>query len=175
MAADEQSALVVLVPAVEPLVAPWRARLDPSARRGLPAHVTILYPFVAPGALTDATLARLGRLFAEVPAFTLRLTGIGWFGDDIVYCTPEPVATLRLLTRRVVAAWPEYPPFGGAYAEVVPHVTIGNGAPPEELHAAAEDVGVRLPVEERVERVHLMVSTETADSWSVVRAFPLAG
>jgi hypothetical protein len=41
-----ESALVVLVPEAEPLVGPFRERYDPSASAGMPAHITINYPFL---------------------------------------------------------------------------------------------------------------------------------
>jgi hypothetical protein len=43
-----RSAVTVLVPAVEPAVARHRRDLDASATWGVPAHVTVLFPFVAP-------------------------------------------------------------------------------------------------------------------------------
>jgi hypothetical protein len=42
-----ESAIIVPVPAVEPLVSQWRQRFDVSARHGVPAHITVLYPFPA--------------------------------------------------------------------------------------------------------------------------------
>jgi hypothetical protein len=46
------SAVVVPVPEAEPRVGALRTALDPSAALGVPAHVTILYPFVAPAQST---------------------------------------------------------------------------------------------------------------------------
>ena len=46
--AKTESALVVLVPEADPLVGPFRSFFDPSAALGVPAHVTLLYPFVEP-------------------------------------------------------------------------------------------------------------------------------
>ena len=43
-----QSAVLVSVPEAEPAVSRYRARLDRAGAWGVPAHVTILYPFVAP-------------------------------------------------------------------------------------------------------------------------------
>lgn len=39
--------LALMVPQAEPLVGEMRARLDPSARRGLGAHITLGYPWLA--------------------------------------------------------------------------------------------------------------------------------
>ncbi len=43
-----------------------RERLDASAPLGIPAHVTVLFPFMPPGTIDTGTLAGLGKLFAEV-------------------------------------------------------------------------------------------------------------
>src|SRR5215207_2399787 len=51
-----ESALLIPVPAAEPTLQRWRERLDPACRLGVPAHVTLLYPFVAPAALDDVTI-----------------------------------------------------------------------------------------------------------------------
>lgn len=40
-----ESALVMLVPQSEALVRSFRDRYDPSAAEGIPAHITLLYPF----------------------------------------------------------------------------------------------------------------------------------
>src|SRR5712675_2883024 len=54
-----ESALIVRVPAAEPHVSGLRARFDPAAALGVPAHVTVLYPFVPPDRITAAVLARV--------------------------------------------------------------------------------------------------------------------
>ena len=44
--AAAESAVLVPVPEAERAVSRHRARLDGAAARGVPAHVTVLYPFV---------------------------------------------------------------------------------------------------------------------------------
>ena len=45
-----ESAVIVPVPEAEPAVGGLRAALDRAAVWGVPAHVTLLYPFVTPRA-----------------------------------------------------------------------------------------------------------------------------
>ena len=45
-----ESAVLVPFPEAERVVSPYRARLDGAAALGVPAHVTVLYPFVPPPA-----------------------------------------------------------------------------------------------------------------------------
>lgn len=166
---------MVLAPAAEPVVGEWRRRLDPSARLGVPAHVTVLHPFVPPDEMTDETLAELSVLFSGEPAFEMRLEAIGWFRDAVAYCAPEPAQRLRRLTELVTTQWEAHPPYGGEHREVVPHLTIGQTAPVADLERAAAEVAQRLPVAQPVDAVHLMTGDDRPGSWTVAERFPLGG
>jgi len=50
-----ESALVILVPEAEAVVGRLRQRSDPSAAVGMPAHITINYPFL-PGVPADTEM-----------------------------------------------------------------------------------------------------------------------
>jgi hypothetical protein len=56
------SALVVLVLEAEASVKPFRDRHDPSAAAGMPAHITLLYPFKPPDETDDFVAASRGSL-----------------------------------------------------------------------------------------------------------------
>ena len=100
------SALVVLVPEAEPVVARQRQLLDASAPLGAPAHVTVLLPFVPPAEQDESTLARVGATVRAVPAFRYAFRRTDWFGDDVLWLAPEEPGPFRELTERVQAAVP---------------------------------------------------------------------
>ena len=77
---DSPTALVVEVPAAEPVVGALRDRLDANARLGVPAHVTVIYPFAPAGEIGPSMRERLGGVFGAIPAFGFRLDQVGWFG-----------------------------------------------------------------------------------------------
>jgi len=77
----DHSALVILVPEADPLVAAYRERYDPSAAQGMPAHITLLYPFLPPAAIGDDVLTELQALFAAFPAFPYTLSAVRTFPD----------------------------------------------------------------------------------------------
>ncbi len=172
---DTLSAVVVPVEAVEHVVGEHRRRLDPSAPWGVPAHVTVLVPFVPPAAIDDAVLARLGAALATVEAFDCVFAGCAWFDDRVLWLAPEPAAPFRALTAAVVAAFPDHPPYGGAFDDVVPHLTVGERprATLADLRTAQAAVAPRLPVHARVDRVLLMTGSHDADSWRTVHEFAL--
>ncbi len=171
-----QSAVLVPVPEAEPVVGQHRARLDRAAEWGVPAHVTVLYPFVAPSAITAAMIGDLAAAVASVRAFDCEFPAAAWFGPDVLWLAPRPDEPFRALTRAVSAAFPGYLPYGGGYDDVVPHLTVGDRAPGgiAELRAAEADVVRALPVRAHVSQVWLMAGQATPGSWRVVAELRLA-
>ena len=62
-----QSALIVAVPEAGEVVGRFRASLDRAALWGVPAHVTVLYPFLPPERINDEVLAAVGEIVRAVP------------------------------------------------------------------------------------------------------------
>jgi 2'-5' RNA ligase len=142
----------------------------------VPAHLTVLYPFVAPSAITAATIADVAEAVATVSAFDCEFCATRWFGEEVVWLAPRPDEPFRALTRAVSAAFPDYPPYGGAYDDVVPHLTVGDRLPGgvAELRAAEADVLRQLPIRARISRVWLMIGHASPGSWHAVAELPLA-
>jgi hypothetical protein len=86
------SGLMVEVPEAEPAVARHRERLDASARLGVPAHITVLSPFMPPQAIGPAELARLEHLLAAFSPFRFQLDRTAWFGDEVLWLAPRDPA-----------------------------------------------------------------------------------
>ncbi|HEV8443571.1 MAG TPA: 2'-5' RNA ligase family protein [Steroidobacteraceae bacterium] len=124
-----ETALICRVPESERFIARYRERFDPSARRNVPAHVTVLYPFMPPAAVDAPVLAQLARIAREVPAFAYRLVELRRFAVAL-YLAPQPDLGFSRLTDAIYRAFPDYPPFEGKFAEVVPHVTVAHGDEP---------------------------------------------
>jgi 2'-5' RNA ligase len=174
--AARESAILVPVPEAEQVVSRHRARLDRAAAWGVPAHVTVLYPFLAPSATTAAAMTMLADAVASVAAFDCRFGATGWFGPDVLWLAPWPAEPFRTLTRAVSAAFPGCPPYGGVYDDVVPHLTVGYrlAAGAAELEAAEAELLPDLPVLTHVSRVWLMTGTTAPGSWRTVSELPLA-
>jgi 2'-5' RNA ligase len=169
-----ESALIAVVSAAESLVNPFRARYDPSASRGIPAHVTVLYPFVPPEGIDEAIVYSLKKVFKRFPPFSVTFSQVMDF-PDALFLAPEPADPFIRLTEAVAAAFPEYPPYGGGFSEVVPHLTVAQTrdvAQMEKIRAEfAEAAGEKLPITARVSAISLMVESE--GRWQVRELFPL--
>ena len=171
---DTESALVVPVPAAT-LVEPFRDELDSSAALGVPAHVTVLYPFIAPELVDGQLNAVLTDLFASIAPFSFELAAVGWFGTEVLWLRPEPDEPFRRLTVTVTSRWPHLPPYGGIHEEVVPHLTIGDPPPAPRLEEAARLVSASLPITCVADEVWLMAGSDAPGSWTVRSRFPHGG
>ncbi|MFF0312577.1 2'-5' RNA ligase family protein [Streptosporangium sp. NPDC004379] len=168
-----QTALVVPIPEAEEAVGPFRAALDASAAWGVPAHVTVLYPFLPPGRIDSQVLAALTGTIAAVPRFDVVFTHVSWFGESVVWLAPRPDRPFRDLTAAVWRRFPEAPPYEGVHADTVPHLTVGHDAPGHVLGRAARTVSAHLPIRAAVEDVLLISGSWEPGSWHTVAAFPL--
>ncbi len=134
--------------------------LDPVASLGVPAHVTALFPFVAPWSIDTGVLEQIAEVAHASQPFEYLFSRTAWFGDgDVLYLAPEEPAPFRNLTERLWATFPAYPPYGGQFDDVVPHLTIGEGAGREALLEAESSVRAFGPVTGRAGRLTLMAQT----------------
>jgi 2'-5' RNA ligase len=167
-----ETALICRVPEAEPYIAHYRQRFDPSARRNVPAHVTILYPFMAPAQVDADVLDALRRIAASVPCFDYRLRETRRF-PVALYLAPDPDESFSTLTDRIFESFPDYPPFGGKFETVVPHVTVAHGDEPQLCEIEIE-LRVRLPgagVRARCEQ--LLLIENSSGRWETMQTFTL--
>ena len=165
-----ESAILLEVPEAEPLVGAWRLEGDVSAALGVPAHVTLLYPFaenVDPGIIEE-----LRFFFAGVDGFPLQFSSVGEF-PEVVYLAPDQSVELTGLIEALARRWPDHPPYGGVFDEVVPHLTVVDTPDPDLRARARAGVVGGLPVRSVASEASLWVHEEGA-RWACLARFPLA-
>jgi len=171
---SRESALIVPVPEAEGLVGAWRERYDDSARTGVPAHVTLLYPFLPPEEITPFDLQRLSALFETTPSRRYQFVAVRRFSRGVLYLAPEPETFLREMTRRIWTTYPHRPPYGGAFDEVIPHLTVAQAADQSVLDAVEAQVAPGLPVTAHATEAWLMLQGD-GGHWHAGHRFPLLG
>ncbi len=173
--ADGRSALLIPVPAVEPVVGEWRSLYDPSAACGVPAHITLLVPFVRPTEIDVALLEELRAHFAAVKPFAYRFPTFARF-PGVVYLAPEPARPFRTMIADLHARFPDHPPYGGIHDDVVPHLTVADRRDRLDIvlmQRIERALGPRLPLAARATEVWLMA--ERRKRWRRKARFPLGG
>lgn len=151
-----QSAVLIPVPQADAVVGRWRYEHDPVAAAGVPAHVTLVVPWLPPDEIEQADLAELEEELADVRAFDFTLSRIDWFGRRVLWVAPEPAEPFLKLTHRLAERF-HTPPWEDEFDEVIPHLTVAHASDGVELVPVAADVATRLPLDCRAEEVWVMV------------------
>jgi hypothetical protein len=165
-----ETALIIPVAAAEPAVGAFRERLDQSASFGVPAHITVLFPFLQPAQIDHAALA---ALIAGHDSFAFTLAQTRWFGQTVLYLAPEPDAPFRALTQAVWQHYPQCPPYGGAHDDIVPHLTIGHDHPLDTLRTAEQTIAAALPIRATATSVRLIGRPDSTSAWQPLQDFAL--
>jgi 2'-5' RNA ligase len=155
----------VPVPAAEDVVGRWRRLYDPVADAGVPAHITLIVPWIPPWKITEDDLVTLADSLADVSPFDFELTELGWFGRRVLWVAPKPAEPFLALTARLAKQF-STPPWAGEFDQVVPHLTVAHApADPAALESVTSDVSKRLPVACRADEVWVICGDGTR--WSV--------
>ena len=167
-----QTALLLPVSRVAPLIQPWARRYDPSAVGGVPPHVTVLFPFLPPEDITREVADRLRHLSLRHEAFTTDLADVGMFADgEVLHLRPDPDTPFRELAHAIRAQWPGLEPYGGRHDDPVPHVTVGFGIPRASARHAARSLLLSLPLPVHVDVLQVWGTDE--EGWHHLLSFPL--
>jgi 2'-5' RNA ligase len=168
----EESALVIQVPEAENLVSSYRWDHDPVARLGVPAHITLIYPFIPPSRFTVEDRARLQSLFSAVSGFEFSLTHLDRF-PDVLYLAPSPKEKIVELIKLIAETFPEYPPYAGKFAEINPHLTIAQSEDSALLEKIAAELMARKELPILKEMTEASKFELTSGLWKRTEIYPL--
>lgn len=131
-----------------------RRRWDRAALAGAGAHVTLLYPFLPRDRLVPSVRSELATLAAGTAPWVVRFDRVRRWEEGLVWIEPVDALPFRGLTEAVVSRWPDHPPYGGLFDEVIVHLTIAesDAAPLELVEAVARRA---VPFEARAERMEV--------------------
>jgi len=86
---------------------------------------------------------------------------------------PHRPEAFAQIIRTLIKIWPDRQPYGGAFSEIIPHLTVADRVGPEVLNAVEESLRPQLPIHCVAREAWLMTSDE-AGMWSKMACFPLA-
>lgn len=167
--------LIVPVFEADRFIGSHRKDLDRSGQWGVPAHVTVVSPFLPLSAVTEAVVSAVRSAVRPIGAFTCRFEFLRWFGRDVLWLAPIPAEPFRQLTTAIQRAIPAYQSYRFTDADVVPHLTIGERSTGgyAALRAAERDIQSCLPIVALIERVILVAGDSATGQWGIVHEFPL--
>jgi 2'-5' RNA ligase len=169
-----ETALLIVPPRdVQVFSFPLREQHDNEAfDKNVPAHLTLLYPFVPPEIVEEA-VDKLKLICKAFKPFELTLDRYGSFDDAIFLESSDPEPMIKL-HRTLADAFPEYPVYGGDFgADLHPHLTLARFESPAKANE------IVLPPTPKftfiVDKIHLYLGSTTEDIAFIPRAVILLG
>jgi len=106
-------------------------------------------------------------------AFTFRLFKVGVF-PGALYLAPTPAEPFVALTAALARRFPEYPPYGGQFRNIVPHLTVAQAGGWQHSSAHTELLCALYPSGGILSQCSELVLTEDSSGrWETMCTFPL--
>jgi 2'-5' RNA ligase len=143
------------------LAVPFPGLVEPvGVASDLPPHVTVLYP-------SPDDVASIAEVLAPFDQFDVVFPRLDRFPGTL-WLAPEPAEPFVALTEAMAARFPDWPPYGGLFTSVIPHLTVAQ----ERLDDVAALVAPLLPLQSRVESVVLYRHAH-GEHWDELATFDL--
>ena len=110
-ASKSATVIVVPVPEAEALVGRYRLRHTTSGGKGMPAHITVVAPFVDSDLLAAGAIQEVRDLLSEFGAFGFSLARAAYFALDerrALYLAPTPSEPFVRMAETILGQFP-YP------------------------------------------------------------------
>lgn len=163
----ETALLIIPPPPVQAFCYPWREQYDQESFARVPAHITLLYPFVPPE-IVDQAVTQLEQFCADTLPFEVVLSKYGQF-EGVLFLEPKDPEPIMNLFNKLAKAFPEYSISDGKHGgELHPHLTLAQSDNPGVLEK------ISLPPEPHfsftVNKIHLYLGSPDDDIPYVPRA-----
>jgi 2'-5' RNA ligase len=149
-----------------------RRRRVGNAAVGVPAHMTLLHPFIEPEGLVQSVRQALSDVAERHDPFAYRQTRMAEW-PDAIYVTVEPAGPFVRLHRDLQAAFPDWPIYGADAAfEFEPHITVADRQGKLEPGVGEDPAWRVLPRTARAAAIDV-IATRPDGCWRLVWRIPL--
>jgi 2'-5' RNA ligase len=140
---------------------------------GMPAHVTLIYPFADGDVLGEHEIGQVRAALGSFTRFDVTFAGFGQFAalPPVLYLEPQPGDAFLGMIAALERGFPAFPPFGGLHETVIPHLTVAETHDTTAIRAAQDDVERHLPI--RTCAAEVAVMEHLAGGWQPRARVPL--
>lgn len=168
--------IVITVPEAEPAVDLLRREHTKDGAEGMPAHVTLIYPFTDDSQLVAGRISEVRAVLERFSSFEFELSAVRRFDnlpdESYVWLAPSPSEPFIEIVEALASAFPENPPYGGAYPAIVPHLSVAASTNESLLDHVADQIADALPIKARAEAARILQQVHGV--WKVRVEIPFA-
>jgi 2'-5' RNA ligase superfamily len=130
-----QTGLILAMPGLAIGVRNWRRAALPGSRLDVPAHLSVLYPWVDREPIEEDRLRVLDAT-RDLRRFVVTFREVGTF-PGFIWLRPDPPDAVGAVYGAVAGAFAELSPYAGKHPHVIPHLTVATCEPEETPRLAA--------------------------------------
>jgi 2'-5' RNA ligase len=154
---------------IDALISKWRHATVAVASKGVPPHITLLYPW-RPAPITDVDVSALKSILKGQHPFPLVFTRVEQFSNRVLYLAIDEKSEVRTLMQKIIAAFPDASPYGGEFSNPIPHLTIAKVPNDVIFDALIQEVSAsiesELPIEIIIREIVVMEEDEDTN-WKI--------
>jgi 2'-5' RNA ligase len=160
---------------IDALISKWRVPSVKIASKGVPPHITLLYPW-RPTPITDTDLGILRSVIKGQHPFPIVFTHLQQFSNRVLYLAVNEESNVRTLITKITNAFPDVLPYSGEFPNPIPHLTIAKAPDDATFEVLFQEVSAyiesELPIELIVREIVVMEEGEDTN-WKVHSIFKL--
>lgn len=164
---QRETSIDIHFPELTDLISSYRAKTVAVAAKGVPPHITLLYPWVDASQINNH-IERLKFTLKHISPFSIIFSSFNFFPNGTLFLQLADDKPIRNVMKAIRNAFPKILPYGGEFLDPAPHLTIAKTRTPEEaLRMKKEIVTViepKLPITVDVNQVIVMQETES-ENW----------
>ena len=154
---------------INALISKWRHATVAVASKGVPPHITLLYPW-RPAPITDVDVSALKSTLKGQRPFPLVFTHVEQFSNRVLYLAVDEESEVRTLMQKIIAAFPDVKPYSSEFSNPIPHLTIARAPSDvifnELIQEVSASIASKLPIEIIVREIVVMEENEDSN-WKV--------
>jgi len=122
----QRSAIILSFPELASTVDSWRLKTVEDAKKGVPPHLTVLFPWKNPP-ISESDIRVISDICQRSVPFEIVFDNLDYFTGGSVYFSIFDETEINKFSSKIWTKFPETPPYEGTHANPIPHLTVAQG------------------------------------------------
>ncbi len=161
-----KSSIDIIFPELEDLLNPWRKETIEIANKGVPPHISIIYPWID-SPINENDLNKVKSLLNEINSFEIEFTDIKSFDNGILYLAIKNSTFIKNIQTKLLEIFPSIKLYNGEFENPIIHLTIAKfdntiNSNSSQLYNKIQNY---LPLKKKITKITIMTENENS-LWS---------